>query len=290
MPKRSQPRAAGGWPGRRPPTVRGDTATDLPVRLDHVPAIIYVADAGASRRWYYVSPQIEAILGFSPEDWCADPGLWVAQLHPTDRDRVLAHESGSSDQPAGVSALEYRLRHRDGHAVWIRDDAMLVRDQTGVPRWHGVLTDVTDRKRVEAELERRAAQQSAVARLGEHALEGASTVKLMQEAVREAAEILDVETGYSSLGYLTQLPLDALKVDRSFVDGLGIDARDSAITQAIIAMAHALSLEVVAEGVETTLQLTELTRLGCDLAQGFHFCRPVPPATISEMLLAPASA
>jgi EAL domain-containing protein (putative c-di-GMP-specific phosphodiesterase class I) len=85
---------------------------------------------------------------------------------------------------------------------------------------------------------------------------------------------------------MTQLPLDALKVDRSFVDGLGIEERDSAITEAIIAMAHALSLEVVAEGVETPVQLRELARLGCDFAQGFHFSRPVAPATISEMLVA----
>jgi diguanylate cyclase (GGDEF)-like protein/PAS domain S-box-containing protein len=193
MAKRSQPGAAWAQSGRRPPYVGGDAATELPVRLDHVPAIIYVADAGASGRWYYVSPQIEAILGFSPEEWCGDPELWARQMHPADRERVLASETGAPARGTNVGADEYRLRHRDGHIVWIRDDAMLVHDPEGAARWHGVLSDITDRKRVEAELERRAAQQSAVAQLGEHALEGASTVALMQEAVTEAAAILAVD-------------------------------------------------------------------------------------------------
>ena len=88
----------------------------------------------------------------------------------------------------------------------------------------------------------------------------------------------DFGTGYSSLSYLTRLPLDALKVDRSFVDGLGTEPRDTAITEAIIAMSRALSLDVVAEGVETADQVRELSRLGCGLAQGFHFSRAVPAA------------
>ena len=94
----------------------------------------------------------------------------------------------------------------------------------------------------------------------------------------------DFGTGYSSLGYLTRLPLDALKVDRSFVDGLGTERRDTAITEAIIAMSQALSLEVVGEGVETALQAAELTRLGCDMAQGFLFSPAVPPRKITTML------
>lgn len=94
----------------------------------------------------------------------------------------------------------------------------------------------------------------------------------------------DFGTGYSSLSYLTRLPLDALKVDRSFVDGLGTEPRDTAVTEAIVAMSHALSLEVVGEGAETELQISELTRLGCDLVQGFHFSRPVPATEITRML------
>jgi EAL domain-containing protein (putative c-di-GMP-specific phosphodiesterase class I) len=94
----------------------------------------------------------------------------------------------------------------------------------------------------------------------------------------------DFGTGYSSLSYLTRLPLDALKVDRSFVDGLGTESRDTAVTEAIVAMSRALSLRVVGEGAETAHQVAELARLGCDLVQGFHFSRPVPAAEITRML------
>ena len=77
----------------------------------------------------------------------------------------------------------------------MRDDALLVLDEDGVQCWHGVMSDITQQKEVEAELERRAAQQAAVARLGEHALEGASLSDLMQEAVTAAIELLDVDFG-----------------------------------------------------------------------------------------------
>jgi EAL domain-containing protein (putative c-di-GMP-specific phosphodiesterase class I) len=94
----------------------------------------------------------------------------------------------------------------------------------------------------------------------------------------------DFGTGYSSLSYLTRLPLDSLKVDRSFVDGLGTEPRDTAVTEAIIAMSRALSLRVVGEGAETELQVAELARLGCDLVQGFYFSRPVEAEEITRML------
>jgi diguanylate cyclase (GGDEF)-like protein/PAS domain S-box-containing protein len=159
--------------------------------LARVPAIVYIADPGEDGRWYYASPQIEQILGYTPEEWCADPDLWANRIHPDDREWVLAREAGLVRDRADGAALEYRMIHRDGRVVWIRDDSVIVRDQ-GV-RWHGVLSDVTERKEFEAELERRAAQQAAVALFGEHALEGTTTVELMHEAVTAAAELLGVE-------------------------------------------------------------------------------------------------
>jgi diguanylate cyclase (GGDEF)-like protein/PAS domain S-box-containing protein len=165
-----------------------------PELLERIPAIVYIADTGGAARWHYVSPQIEQILGYSPEEWCADAGLWAARLHPDDRARVLADEDTCRTATISSAAAEYRLLHRDGRIVWIRDDARLVKAD-GALRWHGVLSDVTDRKQVELELERRAAQQAAVARLGEHALEGAATADLMQEAIELAVQLLNVDLG-----------------------------------------------------------------------------------------------
>jgi EAL domain-containing protein (putative c-di-GMP-specific phosphodiesterase class I) len=103
----------------------------------------------------------------------------------------------------------------------------------------------------------------------------------------------DFGTGYSSLSYLKRFALHALKIDRSFVDGLGADDDDSTIVEAIVRMAHSLRLAVVAEGVETEAQLSQLRRLRCDSAQGYLFARPLAPGDMSDLLgarLEPAAA
>jgi diguanylate cyclase (GGDEF)-like protein/PAS domain S-box-containing protein len=94
----------------------------------------------------------------------------------------------------------------------------------------------------------------------------------------------DFGTGYSSLSYLRRFPVDILKVDQSFVNGLGHDPEDSAIVQAVVHMGRALQLITVAEGVETAHHLIELRDLECDIAQGYHFARPRPAEAISRML------
>lgn len=96
----------------------------------------------------------------------------------------------------------------------------------------------------------------------------------------------DFGTGYSSLSYLRDLPIDELKLDRSFIFAMADDARAAALVAAAIALAHSLGLRLVAEGVETAVAYDQLKRLGCDQAQGYYVSRPVPAAELELWLTA----
>jgi EAL domain-containing protein (putative c-di-GMP-specific phosphodiesterase class I) len=94
----------------------------------------------------------------------------------------------------------------------------------------------------------------------------------------------DFGTGYSSLSYLKRFPIDALKIDRSFVSELGKDIEDSIIVAAVMSMARALGLTVVAEGVETPQQFRHLQTLECLRAQGYFFAKPMAPETLTGLI------
>ena len=94
----------------------------------------------------------------------------------------------------------------------------------------------------------------------------------------------DFGTGYSSLSYLRKLPIDILKIDRAFVKDMDTNEDECAIVRAILAMAHTLNLEVIAEGVETEEQLDFLKSIGCDSVQGYYFSPPVHFDTYLDLL------
>ncbi len=117
--------------------------------VEQIPAVTYTAALDDASTTLYISPQIKSILGFSPEDYRADPDIWRKRLHPDDLNRVLIElkQSQINNRPF---RSEYRMIARDGSVVWFRDDAVVVADSTGKPLFlQGVMVDITERKRAE---------------------------------------------------------------------------------------------------------------------------------------------
>jgi PAS domain S-box-containing protein len=111
--------------------------------VERLPAVTYVEDA-ETRRYRYLSPQIEELSGYPVERWIDDPDLWTKALHPDDRERVLAeNEAASGDS----WSEDYRMLRPDGRTVWVHNESVLIRDEDGMPlEWVGVCTDLTEQK------------------------------------------------------------------------------------------------------------------------------------------------
>jgi diguanylate cyclase (GGDEF)-like protein/PAS domain S-box-containing protein len=120
--------------------------------VQHIPATTYIDDVNDQATALFISPQIEAMLGYTPEEWIADPDLWPKILHPDDRARAMA-ENARHNETGEPFSLEYRMFAKDGHIVWVFDQAAVVRDERGAPRYsHGVMMDISERKQAENEL------------------------------------------------------------------------------------------------------------------------------------------
>jgi PAS domain S-box-containing protein len=131
--------------------------------VEQIPLVIYIDALDEPSSNIYTSPQIESLVGYSPEEWVADPQLFTKLLHPDDRTRVMGEIARSHDAEADSFCSEYRLVARDGRVVWIHDEAVTVRDENGDPVYaQGYLFDITARKLAEMERERLlAAEQRA---------------------------------------------------------------------------------------------------------------------------------
>lgn len=130
--------------------------------IERIPGILYVSETGIEGRWLYVSPQVEVLLGWTPQEWMADPGLFARALHPDDHLAEAEAALPGNTMPGERNVTEYRLTARDGRVRWFRDDATLVADHLGRPStWSGVLTDVTEQQQ-SAQLLRRSDERSRV--------------------------------------------------------------------------------------------------------------------------------
>jgi diguanylate cyclase (GGDEF)-like protein/PAS domain S-box-containing protein len=152
-----------------------DTSSAAPRRLEptgdrlmqmllaKVPGILYVAEIGLHGRWFYVSPQVESMLGWTPEEWVANPQIWVEALHPDDRWMDDNAHLPEHTEVGGRHVMHYRLTDRWGNKLWIRDDATLLSDEEGQPWvWSGVMTDITAQRETELALQRKDAQSRMI--------------------------------------------------------------------------------------------------------------------------------
>lgn len=154
--------------------------------VEQIPVATYVAALDARRAFLYVSPQVETLLGFDPEDFDKDPEIWTNRLHPDDRERVLREAARCRDEK-DLFVCEYRMLTLFDHVKWIRDEAMIVSSDLGEPLFmQGVLIDVTEQKRAEDEL--RQAHDELELRVAQRTEELARA----NEDLRQSAEKLKV--------------------------------------------------------------------------------------------------
>ena len=135
--------------------------------VERMPAVVYIQEIGSPDSAMYMSPRIEALTGYSPEE-CKDPDLRWRMVHPDDRERMQA-EDEPTGEPGEVFATEYRVVHRDGRTIWVRNEALLIEEKgSGSRYWQGFMIDITERRRAEEEilrlneeLEERVAERTA---------------------------------------------------------------------------------------------------------------------------------
>jgi two-component system cell cycle sensor histidine kinase/response regulator CckA len=130
--------------------------------VEQITSIIYVTPLNETRRKLHITPQTEAMLGFSTAEWLADQELWFKQLHPDDRERVLTEFYNRHEKGKPIHS-EYRLVARDGHAVWVYDEAVVVRDEAGQPCFiQGVMFDISEHRQKEERLQKSEAKFRAI--------------------------------------------------------------------------------------------------------------------------------
>jgi len=161
--------------------------------IDQLPAAVYLAQPGSRGAWLYASPQIESLLGFAPEDFIADAALWERQLHPGDRQRVLGLETHPS--AASRTKSEYRMFRKDGEVCWLLDDAQLAEVDGYGQVQHGLLYDITERRRSEQLLTLHAEIMEAIACGAEFADVLASIAAAVEEISGTARCVLSLTDG-----------------------------------------------------------------------------------------------
>jgi len=135
-------------------TAWGEAEARYRTLVEQITAVTYIDAVDEASTTLYISPQVEALSGYSADEWTSDQDLWTRLIHPDDRARVLA-ENLHTNETGEPFIVEYRIISRDGRVVWVHDEARLLKDETGMPQhWQGIMLDITERKRAEETLQK----------------------------------------------------------------------------------------------------------------------------------------
>jgi PAS domain S-box-containing protein len=238
--------------------------------VEQIPAVVYVDPAGALGSPLYVSPRVETLLGYAPDEWLATHNLWVDRLHVEDRERVLAELARVNETGESLS-LEYRFLARDDREVWVHDEVALVRDEHGTPKyWQGFMIDITDRKRAEEDLRaaKEAAEEasrlkSAFLRMATHELRTPLTivsgyVELLASSTaarltQDEREFIDIaQAGTKTLSRLVDDLLDLARIEAGRLD---LAIRPVDVGEAIKQVQRMVSVQAAAKGIETAVSV-----------------------------------
>ena len=126
--------------------------------VNQLPGITYIAEAGPEGNWFFVSPQVKTLLGFSEQEWISNRNLWFERIHPEDRERVAIEETRAAAAREHC-ILEYRIMTRDGRMLWFHDEALPLNTAKNDPTvFQGVMLDITERKKAEDDIRRKEEQ------------------------------------------------------------------------------------------------------------------------------------
>jgi PAS domain S-box-containing protein len=174
-----------------------ETAVEYRYRamLDQIPAVIYTDSVGESTQTIYINPYLETVTGYKPEEWIADRELWFKIIHKGDQEHVRI-ENIRTEETGEPFKVEYRIHTRDGQWKWLYDESWLIRDATNKPLfWQGFMIDITARKHAEMELERHAAELSALQETVLNLTIRHSLPELLNLIVERASKLLNASGG-----------------------------------------------------------------------------------------------
>src|SRR5579862_8665423 len=211
--------------------------------VERLPAITYIAELGASGPWHYVSPQIKTILGFSPEEWLADPLNWLNQIHPDDHGIAIAAEE-RFQKTRELFQAEYRMLSRDGRTLWFRDEGVMLHAVPGHAfLMQGVLYDITEHKRLEEQL-RHSQKLEAVGQLAGGVAHDFNNLLMVIQAHNERLREQLVQDHPAQQ--------DTLQIERSV-------SRASALTQQLLAFSRRQALQL--KPIQLNAVVTEVAKM-----------------------------